>query len=181
MTPDPASLDRLRDIVTPTPIASWPPAAGVWWLGVALLPWIAYGVVAVRRRRRRNAYRRAALAEIARLRPRLAEAGERPAAVRELAAVLKRTALVAYPRRSVASLSGHAWVGFLDRTIAGGFDPASARILTDVDARPGRAVDAPAARDLADAAAHWIARHRRWESDDPTRSAPGGRDAAIRA
>ena len=32
MTPDPYSLDNLRDIVEPASIPWWPPAPGVWLL-----------------------------------------------------------------------------------------------------------------------------------------------------
>ena len=59
------------------------------------------------RHRRATAWRRAALAELARLAPGL-EAGD-PAALAGLQTLLRRVALVAFPRVEVARLTGEAW------------------------------------------------------------------------
>jgi hypothetical protein len=66
-------------------------------------------------RYRSNAYRRAALAEIDAI-GKVAD----PASAAALSAVLKRAALVAYPRSDVARLTGLAWLSFLNRTGATG-------------------------------------------------------------
>ena len=99
---------------------------------------------------RADGYRRAALRELC----------EAPDA--ELPALLKRTALAAWPRGAVASLSGDEWLRFLDRT--GGkpvFEGGLGRSLTDLTWRPDRPVD-PSSRDaLRDAVRDWIRQHRR--------------------
>jgi len=101
---DPADLSNLRDIVVPPAVSFWPPAAGWWVVGAACLIAAGIAVAAAMRHRRRNAYRREALRELA------------SADARDISAILKRAALAAFPREQVASLSGPAWLAFLDRT-----------------------------------------------------------------
>jgi hypothetical protein len=108
---DAADLSRLADIVVPPPVPWWPPAPGWWILAAALLAAFVILLAAAIRRWKANAYRRAALAEL----DRMGSAGD-AASVAAVSAVLKRTALVAYPRRDVAALTGPAWLAFLDRT-----------------------------------------------------------------
>ncbi|MFE1598309.1 DUF4381 domain-containing protein [Methylobacterium sp. ID0610] len=115
MNPDPASLENLRDLVLPAPVPWWPPAPG-WWILAAGLA--AAAVVAGSRawwRYRANAYRREAWRQLDGIERRI-DAGLCAGAATDLAAVLKRTALAAFPRAEVASLTGPAWLGFLDRT-----------------------------------------------------------------
>jgi len=112
MNPDTASLENLRDIVTPPPVSWWPLALG-WWVVLTLLLivllWIA---VRAFRSWQASAYRRAALREIA--------TATRPG---EVAEVLKRTALAAFPRSDVACLTGERWCAWLSRT--GGITPTA--------------------------------------------------------
>ena len=64
MNSDPASLDRLRDIVELDPVSWWPLAPG-WWFLLSLSA-IGGAMLAIQAWRswRANAYRRAALAEL---------------------------------------------------------------------------------------------------------------------
>ena len=102
MTSDPASLDNLRDIVAPPAVPWWPPAPG-WWILFAAL-FVAASVLGWRgwRTWRANAYRRAARREL-----------HSATSVAEIAEILKRTALCAYPRTDIAALSGSAWCQWL--------------------------------------------------------------------
>lgn len=106
---DPTDLSRLHDIVAAPPVPWWPPAPG-WYVVAAL---VAVAMAAATWRwlvlRRRNAYRRRALELLDGLEPR---ADMMP----ELAALVRRTALSAYPREKVAPLAGEGWLAFLDRT-----------------------------------------------------------------
>lgn len=107
MNPDPFSLDRLRDIATHPPVSFWPPAP-VWFFVLALVIWwTSLASIKVWLRWKRDAYRRQALAEL-----RMLASGN----IAELSSILKRVALVAYPRGKVASLSGHDWTDFLTTT-----------------------------------------------------------------
>ena len=149
MTNDPASLQNLHDIVVPPPVPFWPPAPG-WILLLGLfIMLVAFLLVRAVIRYRRNAYRRAALAEL-----RLAAAGPEPLPI--IAALLKRTALAAFRREQVASLTGAAWVSWLART-GGRAVPAAVEAALKQGLYGGAATDPKA---LTDFAAGWIRRHR---------------------
>lgn len=103
----PRLLDLMHDIVVPEPVSMQPQTNG-WWV---VLGWIAAVIallaVKVVQHRRRNKYRREALAKLRQI-----DTGTSGAAG-DIASIVKRTALVAYPRPDVASLYGTAWVEFL--------------------------------------------------------------------
>ncbi|MEM8955610.1 MAG: DUF4381 domain-containing protein [Verrucomicrobiota bacterium] len=105
MAPDPTSLENLRDLVTPPPAPWWPPAPGWFALGAIVFAAALFLALRAYRHYRQNAYRRQALREL--------ETTDSP---QEIAALLKRTALAAYPRSKVASLSGSAWTDWLTTT-----------------------------------------------------------------
>lgn len=111
-------LSQLQEIPLPEPIA-WIPAT-IGWVVVAVLLLIAAGVVCwlIVRHRRRNAYRREALAELALIENNLQQPSVEPG-ITSIPALLKRTALAASSRDAVASLSGDEWLRFLDRTMNG--------------------------------------------------------------
>jgi Domain of unknown function (DUF4381) len=162
MTPDPYSLDNLRDIVEPMSIPWWPPAPGVWLLGLVVV-WTAASLVLWWVHWQRQAYRRAGLRELRGIAARLGHASERAAALVDLAALLKRVALVAYAREQVAALSGDAWLTFLDRT--GGtarFTQGPGAVLAEVSSRPGlgAALDPTQVAALISTARDWIRQHR---------------------
>jgi hypothetical protein len=105
MNTDPASLHNLREIILPPPVPWWPLASG-WWLLFAVLCLAAVSFAfRAWRTWRANAYRRAALRELA-----------AATSVAVIAEILKRTALVGYARTNVASLSGSAWLAWLAET-----------------------------------------------------------------
>ena len=163
MTPDPYSLENLRDIVEPASIPWWPPAPGVWLLLALVAVWLVAGLGLWWIRWRRQAYRRAGLRELGGIAARLAAVPERTAALVDLAALLKRVALVAYAREHVAALSGNAWLVFLDHT--GGtsqFTRGPGAVLAEVSSRPGlaAALDTAQVEALVATAQDWIQRHR---------------------
>ena len=163
MTPDPYSLDNLRDIVQPASIPWWPPASGVWLLLALVAVWLAAGLGLWWVHWRRQAYRRAGLRELRGIAARLGHMPERAAALVDLAALLKRVALMAYTREQVAALSGNAWLTFLDRT--GGttrFTGGPGAVLAEVSSRPGlgAALDVAQVEALVATAQDWIRQHR---------------------
>jgi hypothetical protein len=153
MSADPADLSNLRDIVLPQPVSYWPPAAGWWILAAAVLAALALLVARRVVRYRHDAYRRQALRELAALPAPLDAAG-----AQSLSAILKRTALVAFPRADVAALTGTAWLRFLDTSgRMQAFETGSARQLAVI------ALGGPVADDgqaIRAAARDWIRRHR---------------------
>ena len=140
-------LDKLVVPPEPAPVSMVPQTAG--WIIVAalLLVMMALAVVRHVRQRRRNAYRRAALAA-------LEDAGDDPA---QIAVVLRRCALAAYPRAKVAGLSGEDWLAFLDETLGrSAFSSGPGQHLATA---PYRATT-PASPELAALARDWITGHR---------------------
>lgn len=100
--PPQPSREGMHDLLLTPPVSLWPATPAWRMLGallLALLLWLAW------RGWRRDACRREALHAL--------DTAHSPAAV---AALLKRTALAAWPRAEVAALSGAGWAGFLRRT-----------------------------------------------------------------
>lgn len=150
----PELLELLQPVVVPEPVSLLPETAGWWVIAGWLLTLGLLGADWWRRRWQANAYRRQAQAEIDGL---LVQTNlDGPTLAAGIAAVVKRTALAAYPRTQVASLSGDAWAAFL--TSSSGNDPqiaAAAQLLASAAYR----VDIDPSQ-LADPARRWISAHR---------------------
>lgn len=149
----PQLLDRMHELALPEPV-SWIPQTPGWWVLLAwLLAMAAFGAWQIGAYRHRNRYRREALRRLAMIE---SQAGRRPGTAAQIAGLLKRTALVAYPRRQVANLYGADWAQFLCQSanddaqvVAAAHNLAMAAYQPDVD---GAALCQPARR--------WIQLHR---------------------
>lgn len=154
-------LNGLADIAEPPEPGAWPP--NLWVLGLTLA---GLGLTALilsrlwQRHQRRRPYR-AALAELTEWERAVPSRSAGDAAA-TLTALLRRVALLHYPRDQVASLSGTAFAAFLDQaletpTFAQG---SAAEILGDARyaARPSGPLGCSA--ELAEAARHWLDAHR---------------------
>lgn len=100
----------LRDIHLPAPIGWWPPAPG-WWILLFGMPALAFLLAWLWRFLRRQSPKKLALRELESIAKADADPLEK---VRQLAVLLRRTALSVYPREEVAGLVGEAWLAFLD-------------------------------------------------------------------
>jgi len=163
MSPDPTSLDRLHDILPPSPAPWWPPAPAWYWMLSALAILVLSVAAALLHHRLRNRYRREALAELARIEARLRTPSDRPAAVVALADLIKRCALSAFPRATVASLVGKNWMTFLDRTgRRAAFSADIGHRLSDATYDPEKAasLNGGQIREIVAAIRHWIRHHR---------------------
>ncbi|MEA3409108.1 MAG: DUF4381 domain-containing protein [Candidatus Eisenbacteria bacterium] len=178
MSNDPFSLSNIRDIVEPAAISAWPQATTARLLGGLVIVWAVAVVVVLLIRRRRNAYRRAGLRELPEIEKRLSGSGTGVTALRELAVLLKRVALAAWPREHVASLSGERWLAFLDSTCPGAnFTSGSGRLLESSSSASDGAMSSVARADidgLVRAARRWIGHHRVPIADSLQRSAAAG-------
>jgi hypothetical protein len=162
MTADPISLENLFDLVMPSPVPWWPPAPG-WFVvsGVVLVlaVWTAWHAW---KRWRAAAYRRAALAEWQQLRTQAANPGLREVTLRHLPELVKRTAIAAFPRAEVASLSSMEWLRFLDRTgHTDAFTRGRGQLLAELayDPRAIVRIDTTAVEELFSVVRRWIGRH----------------------
>lgn len=112
LPPDPA-LKSLADIALPSPVSYMPQTWG--WAALAIL--ILLGLMALLlfwlRRWNANRYRREALAELDALVHQSAAATDGADFQQKLAEIVKRTALAAWSRETVASLSGTEWAKFI--------------------------------------------------------------------
>ena len=102
------TLSDLNDIVMPVPVSAWPPAPGVWLVLFLMIGGGAYFLIRRIIAFHNNAYRRAALSELARTE---SAAG--------LAEILRRVAIHAHGRETVAALQGETWFQWLETK--GGF------------------------------------------------------------
>ncbi|MEM7074611.1 MAG: DUF4381 domain-containing protein [Pseudomonadota bacterium] len=141
-------VDQLVPPTEPPPVSMLPQTGG--WVVLAVIAGMLVLWVVWRWRVRylANAYRRAALDG-------LQDAGSNPD---EVARLLRRTALAAFSRKEVASLSGATWLDFLDRTGGGtSFSKGAGLAVADAPYRP----DGTPAEGLEDIAADWVRHHRR--------------------
>lgn len=147
----PQLLDRLHGLVMPEPV-SWLPATPGWWV---LMAWLLAGsllsAIRYRQYRQMNRYRQDALRALQAIDPQTS-----PTAAEQIAAILKRTALSAFPRERVASLHGADWADFLNET--SGNDPVVRSAAADI----ARAAYDPSVEPavLLPAAERWIRKHR---------------------
>ena len=129
MNPNPQQMLQLRDIHLPGAPAFWPPAPG-WWIVaaiiLALLAWLT--IVALRRYRIRQ-QRQRVLRALAKLEQELASERS-PEALAQMSVLLRRLALLKFPRQQVAALTGNAWLRFLDESGGNGrFASGPGRVL----------------------------------------------------
>lgn len=158
-------LIGLRDIALMEPV-SYLPATPAWGV-VAVVVVVALGWLAWRRlvAWRADAYRRAALTELASLEARLVEPSGRGDAIAGLSPLVKRTAMSFLPRERVAALSGDEWLRFLDEVgPTPAFVDGPGRMLEALTfCRPERreALGEDETRQLFDAVRVWVRDHER--------------------
>lgn len=145
------------EVVAPGGISWWPQTAGWWWLGAALLAWLAFRLWCLMRRWYRDRYRREAAARLRQL----ANVERADTLVAEINRLLKITALTAYSREQVASLSGEEWTAFLNQQCPEPAFSAQQCHWLGVTAYGGEAPDIVQARRLLDAGLTWVELHRR--------------------
>lgn len=142
----------LKELPYPDAISMTPQTMG-WMLLAAILlalaGWLGWRIY---RRWKANAYRRNALASIEDMR-------SEPALAVDLPFLLRKTALMAFDRQTVASLRGKAWIGWLNETAAGtAFSDSDADSL-DALAYSKQQIDGQRLRHLLENSRRWVERH----------------------
>ena len=141
------SLDHLHDLALPPAVPWWPLAPGWYVLAGIFLVLVIVVVHRALKQWQANAYRRAALRELASL--------EDATAITEL---LRRTALVIAPRSVIAGKTGSAWLDWLAAQSPDAIpDIVREQLTAGVYGRPVTDHDSAALRRFA---ARWITHHR---------------------
>lgn len=151
-------IHGIDEIMLPETISWWPSAPGWKVLTAIAAAWLLLRAVRMTRRWWRNRYRREALRQLQQLQQ---QTGDK--AVAALPYYIKVTALQAYPRAEVASLSGDAWLAFLDAHYAGpSFAEGTGRKLLAISYLPREQwqLDDGEGNILIRMAQDWIAQHR---------------------
>ncbi len=158
MNPNPQPALQLRDIHLPGAPAFWPPAPGWWLLAAILLALLVWGTLAALRRYRIRRQRQRVLSALASLEHQLAR--ERtPDALAYMSVLLRRLALMRFPRRHVAALTGNAWLRFIDESGGNGqFTQGPGRVLATAPYQRSLPSDLDAAR-LVALLREWVARN----------------------
>jgi|TARA_Y100000310_G_scaffold334724_1_gene415085 hypothetical protein len=152
-------LSELRDIHLPPPIDPWPIAAGWWVLSLLLAFSLALGVRYTYQRWRSNRYRRAGLQQLEQLLQEYQGNQNAEQYLNRFGELIKRIALVCFPRERVASLHGEEWVAFLDRTgHTNEFSLGQGQVLMYGAYEPETVYEVQTLHELG---VKWIARHRR--------------------
>ncbi len=166
---DPASLQNLQDIVTPPPAPWLPPAPGWYALSVTFILLLAWIVGKSFKRWQNNRYRREALYELAQLEKKLTGPEPCRQSLAQLPQLLKRTAIAAYGRAPVASLSGDLWLAFLDKTgTCDIFSQGSGRLINDCSSQPLirlAKISQEQVEELHQAVYYWIKKHSRTKEE----------------
>lgn len=106
---------ELRDVHLPPAPGWWPPAPGWWLAGALLLTLLIATGIRLRKRIRQRRRKRKILSQLSDL-----GASYVPEQASEflsgVSVLLRRVAVDRFPRQDVASLSGEAWLQFLDST-----------------------------------------------------------------
>jgi Ca-activated chloride channel family protein len=150
----PDLLALMHEIVLPDAISRVPEGAG-WWI---LFTWLlACSVIFARHlllRRKANAYRRDAIVLLRHIASDNSLSASETA--EQIAILVKRTALAAYPRETVASLYGADWAQFLRETASN--DPVVSNAADEL-AQAAYRGDTDG-KDLVTPARRWIRVHR---------------------
>lgn len=163
---DPATQTALRtmhDIITPDPVSWLPQTWGFALVATVIAMGLLVWLVAAVTRYRRNAYRREALRQLDLAGALVRKRETRAQGLQEIVELLKRTALAAFRRERVASLTGKQFSEFLAATADGVDTHPLASLLDDLEYRADAVVFATARYDLAqtiETARHWIEVHR---------------------
>ena len=111
------TLEYLEPIIPPESVPFWPPAPGWYVIGFLIMFILVFMIRKNWIRHKRNRYRRSALIQINRLSG-FRENQILPSQIGSLNVILKRTALVTFGRKEVASLTAENWVTFLTQNCA---------------------------------------------------------------
>ncbi len=113
---DASALAQLKDIHLPPAIGLWPPAWGWWLLFVLLVVLALFAGALLRRFKKQGEPKRCALRLLAQYEQQYQQTNDTQATSARISELLKRVALVYFPRNEVAMMHGMEWIDFLEHT-----------------------------------------------------------------
>lgn len=152
------ALAKLRDIQLPEPISWWPMAPGWYFLILFVVLSVIFLLYILCRRYVRGRAKREALQLLANYNQAYQQDGNSQLSSTDISELLRRVALVYFPREMVAGLQGEAWLAFLNKT-AKGIDFNSVRTcLLEAPYQTGKNMDL---KPLFICAEKWIKQRRK--------------------
>ncbi|MGK0271279.1 MAG: hypothetical protein ACI88H_001937 [Cocleimonas sp.] len=131
-------LPQLKDIHLPDTPDIWPLALGWWLLLLLTLGLVVWIFLKAKKQLNIKKHKRMLFDELAQLEKKLKDSPNKNH-VAEANILLRRLALVYYPTKKVASLTGSDWLTFLDETgNTRNFTRGAGRILIDAPYRSGQ-------------------------------------------
>lgn len=156
--PHAQALGELRDIHLPEPISWWPLAPGWYVVGLLVIITLLTMVYFLVRYYKNTRAKRQALRLLTDYRQQYEGEGNSQLSAARVSELLKRVALVYFPRSKVASLQGHEWIAFLNSSSKGlDFEQVRTELL-DVPYQPMKPHDL---NRLFQMAHQWIRQRRR--------------------
>lgn len=150
-------LAQLHDIHLPDAIGIWPLAPGYYVLALLVILLLWGGTILLMRSIRKGRNKRQALRVLKSYHEDYLKTANSQASAAQISELLKRVALVYYPREQVASLQGEAWISFLNQT-ARNVDFTKVRsLLIECPFQPPQSLDL---LPLFDVAKRWIQQRR---------------------
>lgn len=119
ISPQAQELAQLRDIHLPDPIGWWPLAPGWYLLSLFVIAMLVTAIIFVIRYYKNGRAKRQALRLLETYRQQYQQDTNSQLTAARISELLKRVALVYFPRSKVASLQGESWILFLNHTAKG--------------------------------------------------------------
>ncbi len=150
-------LAQLKDIHLPNPVSWWPLAPGWYVMGIFILFLISLFAFWLYKRHAHALAKKQALKLLAHYKKQYEKTSDTSLTSAHISELLRRVALVYYPRDQVASLQGDAWLQFLNETSKGiDFNPIRHMLLDT----PFKQKDTVNLTPLFHKAEHWIKQRR---------------------
>ena len=163
MTPAAQPALQLRDIHLPAEPGLWPPAPGWWILVALLLVLLAWAAWVATHRYRLHRQRQRILAMLGELEQ---DSDTTPEKIARISILLRRLALMRYPRQRVAALTGRDWLGFLDASGGQGrFSQGPGQVLASGPYQPALPADLDT-RVLVSLVRDWVKKNTGRRRDD---------------
>lgn len=150
-------LAQLKDIHLPDPVGWWPLAPGWYLLMILIVLLISIGIYKLYQRYLNARAKHRALDLLNKYQEYYEKDNNAALASARISELLRRVALVYYPREEVASLHGEAWVDFLSRTVKGlDFNSVKSMLLES----PFKSAETASLKPLFRCAEQWIKQRR---------------------